>query len=53
MILQILRTLLAGWMPRHQPQVMTYLPAENRLRKAQLGARRPRLTDTARRDLAA
>jgi hypothetical protein len=23
MILQILRTLLAGWMPRHQPQVMT------------------------------
>ena len=53
MILQILSTLLAGWMPRHQPQVMTYLPAENRLLEAQRGDRRLRLTDTDRRHLTA
>jgi putative transposase len=45
--------MLAGWMQRHQQQVMTYLPAENRILKAQRGGRRPRLTDTDRRHLAA
>jgi putative transposase len=52
MILQILLTMLAGWMQRHQQQVITYLQAENRVLKAQLGARRLRLTDTDRRRLA-
>jgi putative transposase len=53
MILQILLTMLAGWMQRHQQQVITYLQAENRILKAQLGGRRLRLTDTDRRRLAA
>jgi hypothetical protein len=33
MILQILLTMLAGWMQRHQQQVITYLQAENRILK--------------------
>jgi hypothetical protein len=53
MILQVLITMLAGWMQRHQQQVISYLIEENRVLKAQLGGRRLRLTDTARRRLAA
>jgi len=45
--------MVAGWLQRHQQQVITYLLAENRVLKAQLGGRRLRLTDTERRRLAA
>jgi putative transposase len=53
MILPLLLAMLAGWIQRHQQQVITYLQAENRVLKAQLGRRRLRLTDTERRRLAA
>jgi putative transposase len=53
MILQILIAMVAGWIQRHQQQVITYLQEENRVLKAQLGGRRLRLTDTERRRLAA
>ena len=53
MILHVLIAMAAGWLQRHQPQVITYLIAENRLLKAQLGGRPLRLTDTDRRRLAA
>src|SRR6266550_1903084 len=52
MILQVLIAMVAGWLQRHQQQVITYLLAENRVLKAQLGGRRLRLTDTERRRLA-
>ena len=52
MILQVLITMVAGWLQRHQQQVITYLLEENRVLKAQLGGRRLRLTDTERRRLA-
>src|SRR2546426_832409 len=53
MLLHILIAMIAGWIQRHQQQVITYLLAENRVLKAQLGDRRLRLTDTERRRLAA
>jgi putative transposase len=53
MILHILIAMLAGWIQRHQQEVISYLHEENRLLKAQLGNRRLRLTDTERRRLAA
>jgi putative transposase len=53
MILQILIAMVAGWLQRHQQQVITYLLAENRVLKAHIGGRRLRLTDTERRRLAA
>jgi|SRR5215471_13914143 len=53
MILHVLIAMVAGWVQRHQQQVITYLLAENRVLKAQLGGRRLRLTDTERRGLAA
>jgi putative transposase len=53
MILHVLIAIIAGWLQRHQQQVITYLLAENRVLKAQLGGRRLRLTDTDRRRLAA
>jgi putative transposase len=53
MILHVLIAMVAGWLQRHQPQGITYLLAENRVLKAQLGGRRLRLTDTERRRLAA
>src|ERR1043166_6271132 len=53
MILPLFIALVAGWLQRHQQQVITYLHEENRVRKAQLGGRRLRLTDTERRRLAA
>jgi transposase InsO family protein len=53
MILQVLIALVAGWLQRHQQQVITYLLAENCVLKAQLGSRRLRLTETERRRLAA
>jgi hypothetical protein len=52
MILHVLIAMVAGWLQRHQQQVITYLLAENRVLKAQLGGRRLRLTDMERRRLA-
>src|SRR5262245_58154850 len=53
MILHMLIAMVAGWLQRHQQQVITYLLAENRIVIAQLGGQRLRLTDTDRRRLAA
>ena len=53
MILHMLIAMVAGWLQRHQQQVIAYLHEENRVLKAQLGGRRLRLTDTERRRLAA
>src|SRR5438874_9461884 len=53
MILHIVIAMVAGWLQRHQQQVISYLLEENRVLKAHLGARRLRLTDTERRRLAA
>jgi hypothetical protein len=53
MILHVLIAMVAGWIQRHQQQVITYLQEENRILKAQLGGRQLRLTDTERRRLAA
>src|SRR5215510_4017262 len=53
MILHILIAMVAGWLQRHQQQVIAYLHEENRVLKAPLGGRRLRLTDTERRRLAA
>jgi transposase InsO family protein len=52
MILHMLIVMIAGWLQRHQQQVISYLIEENRVLKAQLGGRRLRLTDTERRRLA-
>jgi putative transposase len=53
MILQVLIAMVAGWVQRHQQQVIAYLIEENRVLTAQLGGHRLRLTDTERRRLAA
>jgi putative transposase len=53
MILHILIAMMAGWVQRHQQQMIAYLQEENRVLKVQLGGRRLRLTDTERRRLAA
>jgi putative transposase len=53
MILHVLIAMVAGWLQRHQQQVIAYLLEENRVLKTQLGGRRLRLTDTERRRLAA
>jgi hypothetical protein len=52
MILHMLIVMIAGWLQRHQQQVISYLIEENRVLKAQFGGRRLRLTDTERRRLA-
>jgi putative transposase len=51
MILHVLIAMVAGWLQRHQQQVLTYLHEESRVLKAQLSGRRLRLTDTERRRL--
>src|SRR5712691_7977907 len=53
MILHVLIVMVAGWVQRHQQQVISYLIEENRVLKAQLGGRSLRLSDTERRRLAA
>ena len=55
MILQVFIAIamIARWLQLHQQQAIAYLLAENRVLKAQLGGRRPRLTNTERRRLAA
>jgi hypothetical protein len=42
---QILVVALAGWVNRHQLEVIEYLREENRVLKEQLRGRRLRLTD--------
>ena len=53
MILQVLIAMIAGWINRHQQQVIVYLLEENRTLHAKLGRRRVRFTDTERHRLAA
>jgi hypothetical protein len=43
--------MVAGWLQRHQQQVITYLLVETRVLQAQFGGRQLRLTDTERRRL--
>ena len=50
---QILLVALAGWVNRHQLEVITYLREENRVLKEHQGRRRLRFTDPQRRRLAA
>jgi len=52
MILQVLIAMVAGWVQRHQQQVISYLIEENRVLTAQLGGHRLRLTDMECRRLA-
>src|SRR5262249_33008831 len=51
--LRLLLATLAGWVNRHQQQVIDYLVEENRALREQLRGRRVRLTDDQRRRLAA
>jgi hypothetical protein len=44
---------LAGWVNRHQLEVIEYVREENRVFKEHRGGRRLRLTDAQRRRLAA
>jgi hypothetical protein len=50
--LRILIVTLAGWVNRHQLEVIQYLREENRIFKEHVGGRRLRLTDVQRRRLA-
>jgi hypothetical protein len=50
---QFLVLLVAGWVNRHQLEVIDYLREENRVLREQLGSRRPRFTVDQRRRLAA
>ena len=45
MMLHIRIAMVAGWIQRHQQQVITYLQEENHVLKAHLGGRQLRLTD--------
>ena len=48
---RILLVALAGWVNRHQLEVIDYLRKVNRVLKEHLGGRRLRLTDAQRRRL--
>ena len=50
--LQFLMLIFAGWVNRHQQDVIEYLQEENRAMREQLGGRRLRFTDQQRRRLA-
>ncbi len=50
--LQIWFAVLIGWWDRQERDALAYLMEENRVLRAQLGARRLRLTDDDRRRLA-
>jgi putative transposase len=50
--LQLLLLMFAGWVNRHQLDVIEYLQEENRVLKARLGGRRIPFTDAVRRRLA-
>jgi hypothetical protein len=47
--LQFLMMLFAGWVNRHQQDVIEYLQEENRALREQLGGKRLRFTDQQRR----
>jgi hypothetical protein len=49
---RLLLVTLAGWVNRHQQEVIEYLVEENRVLKEQLSGRRLQLTDDQRRRLA-
>src|SRR5713101_7936323 len=51
--LRILLVALAGWVNRHQLEVIAYLREENRVLKEHVGGQRLKLTDIQRRRLAA
>ena len=51
--LRFLLATFAGWVNRHQADVIAYLVEENRVLREQLGGRVPRLDDGQRRRLAA
>ena len=51
--LRFLLATFAGWVNRHQADVIAYLVAENRVLSEQLGGTVPRLDDDQRRRLAA
>jgi putative transposase len=53
MSLQVLIAMIAGWLNRHQQQVIAYLLEENRTLHAKLGGKRIRFADAKRRRLAA
>jgi hypothetical protein len=53
MIVYVPIVMVAGWLQRHQQQVITSLIEANHRLKAQLGRCHLRLTDTERRRLAA
>ena len=46
MMLQLLLVMLAGWINRHQAQVITYLCEDNRILKGKRQGHRLRLTET-------
>ena len=50
--LQFLVFTMAGWLNRHQEDLIAYLREENRVLREQLAGRRLRLTDAQRRRLA-
>jgi uncharacterized RmlC-like cupin family protein len=50
--LKLLLMMFAGWVNRHQLDVIEYLQEENRVLKERLGGRRLRFTDAERRRLA-
>ena len=50
--IQVLLFMLAGWVSRHQQQMIEYLMAENAALREQLGGKRIRFTDAQRRRLA-
>src|ERR1039457_5417653 len=50
--LQLLLVMFAGWVKRHQLEVIAYLQEENRVLTERLGGRRIRFTDTERCRLA-
>ena len=50
--LHLLLKMFAGWVNRHQLDVIGYLQEENRVLKERLGGRRIRFTDAERRRLA-
>jgi hypothetical protein len=49
---QMLLLMFAGWVNRHQLDVIEYLQEENRMLKERMGGRRLRFTDAERRRLA-
>jgi hypothetical protein len=51
--LQMVLSVLTGWLDRREREAIAYLIEENRLLRRQLGAQRLRLTDDDRRRLAA